>query len=255
MNAPGCIYTGDVMHRRCFPVAYRFRYRVFSLLVDIDRIGELVRRSRLFSYNRFNLFSLHDRDHGPRDGSSLRTWAEHLLHEAGIGVGNPRIRLLCFPRVLGYGFNPLSLWYVFDAREHVIAVLCEVHNTFGEAHTYVLHDKGKPLGWPVTGHHHKRFHVSPFIDMNAEYRFRLSAPKERLQIAIREYQDQQLLLAAVQTGERQPFCDRTLVKLALRMPAMTFKVMAMIHWQALKLWLKRVPFHRKPALPLKEYTS
>jgi DUF1365 family protein len=256
MNAAaGCIYAGEVMHRRCFPAAYRFRYRVFSLYVDIDRIDDAAAQCRLFSHNRFNLFSFHDRDHGPRDGSSLRAWAERLLHDAGLPAVPTRIHLLCFPRLLGYGFSPLSLWYVETADGSPLAVLCEVHNTFGESHTYILHADGTALTWPVTGEHAKRFHVSPFIDMNARYHFRLSRPSERLQYAIREYQQDRLLLVAVQTGRRRPLSDRSWLGLALRMPLMTFKVMAMIQWQALKLWFRQVPFHRKPSPPRKEFSS
>lgn len=251
----GCIYAGEVMHRRCFPAAYRFRYRVFSLYIDIDRLDEAAAHCRLFSHNRFNLFSVHDRDHGPRDGSSLRAWAERLLGAAGLPSAGTRIRLLCFPRLLGYAFNPLSLWYVEAADGELIAVLCEVHNTFGESHTYILHAQGEALSWPVTGEHDKRFHVSPFIDMQARYHFRLSRPDERLQYVIREYQQGRLLLAAVQTGRRRPLSDRTWLGLALRMPLMTFKVMAMIHWQALKLWLRQVPYHPKPSPPRKEFSS
>lgn len=253
--APGCIYVGEVMHRRRFPVAYRFRYRVFSLYLDIDRIDAAAAGCRLFSRNRFNLFSFHDRDHGPRDGSSLRSWAERLLGEAGLPAAGTRIHLLAFPRLLGYAFNPLSLWYVQAGNGRAVAVLCEVHNTFGESHTYVLHADGAPLSWPVTGEHAKRLHVSPFIDMQAHYHFRLSRPEARLQYAIREYQDGRLLLTAAQTGKRRPLNDRTWLVLAVRMPLMTFKVMAMIHWQALKLWLRQVPFHRKPSPPRKEFSS
>ncbi|MAT66438.1 MAG: hypothetical protein CMN57_12440 [Gammaproteobacteria bacterium] len=254
-DAAGCIYAGEVMHRRRFPVAYRFRYRVFNLFVDIDRIDEAVAHCRLFSHNRFNLFDFHDRDHGLRDGSSLRAWAERLLRDAGLPDAGTRIHLLCFPRVLGYVFNPLSLWYVETAEGRPVAVLCEVHNTFDESHTYVLHAQGAALSWPVTGEHDKQFHVSPFIDMNARYHFRLSRPDARLQYVIREYQQDRLLLAAVQTGQRRPLNDRTWLALALRIPLMTFKVMAMIHWQALKLWFRQVPFHRKPSPPRKEFSS
>lgn len=250
-----CLYPGHVMHRRRFPVDYRFSYVVFSLLVDIDQVDKVAARCRLFSYNRFNLFSFHSRDHGPRNGGSLRAWAEDLLNQAGITVTDPDIHLMCFPRVLGYTFNPLSLWFVYDDNRQPVAILCEVHNTFGEAHTYILHEQGRPLKWPVTGQHAKHFHVSPFIDMTARYHFRIACPDNELKLVIREYQHDRLLLAAVQTGRRQPLTDRSLIRLALTIPLMTFKVMAMIHWQALKLWIKQVPFHRKPTLPKKEFTS
>ena len=125
------------MHSRRFPVVYRFSYRVFSLLVDIDRLDE-VGRNPLFSINRFNLFSLYQRDHGARDGSAWRGWAETLLCDNGIDAAIGNIQLLCFPRILGYGFNPLSLWFCYDTAGNLLAAICEVRNTFGEHHHYLL---------------------------------------------------------------------------------------------------------------------
>jgi DUF1365 family protein len=257
MNTGGeaaVIYTGSVMHRRCAPHGYRFSYPVFSLLLDIDRLQVLAGHSRLFAHNRFNLFAFHDRDHGPGDGSALRPWLERHLRRHGVELDGGRIRLLCFPRLLGYAFNPLSIWYCWHRDGRLRAVLCEVSNTFGERHGYLLHGEGGVLTWPVRAGQAKCFHVSPFLPMDLDYRFRLSRPGERLGIAIHCLEDHTLKMAAAQVATAQPFNDRNLLLTFLRMPLMTFKVVAMIHWQALKLLLRRAPLFRKPEPPAKEVT-
>lgn len=248
------IYTGSVMHRRVAPLHYRFSYPVFSLLLDIDRLDRLASRSRLFSHNRFNLFAFHDRDHGPRDGSPLRPWLDDLLRAQDIELDGGPVRLLSFPRLLGYVFNPLSVWYCWHRDGELRAVLCEVSNTFGERHGYLLHAAGGALGWPVRATRAKCFHVSPFLPMGLEYRFRLSQPGARLGIAIHCLQGGTLKLAAVQTARARPFSDLNLLRSFLRMPLLTFKVIVMIHWQALKLWLRGAPLFHKPAPPSKEVT-
>lgn len=252
MNAPGRLYVGEVMHRRLFPVRYRFAYRVFSVLLDIDRLHDLPRASRLLAYNRFGLLSFHDRDHGPRDGSPLRPWIERALRRFGVELEGGRIELLCFPRVLGYVFNPLSIWYCRHADGRLRAVLCEVSNTFGERHSYCLHAGGAPLEWPVRQVRGKCFHVSPFISMQADYHFRFSEPGEDLQVVIREFQDDRLMLAAAQVGRGQPLDTAHLLRAVIAIPLLTLKVMTLIHWQALKIWLKGAPFHRKPTPPAEE---
>ncbi len=248
------LYSGRVMHRRLFPVNYHFDYRVFSLLADLDRIEDESRRLRWLSVDRFNLFSIDARDHGPRDGSPLRPWIDARLAEAGL-PRPARVHLLCFPRVLGYGFNPLSVWYCSDADGQVFAVDCEVSNTFGEHHHYLLHDAGRPLGWPARAAAEKGFHVSPFIGMSASYHFRFGLPDERLDVVIREFQDERLMLAAVQAGRARALEDGQLLRLAAGYPLMTLKVMGLIHWQAFKIWRQGARFHRKPPPPTQEMTA
>jgi hypothetical protein len=175
-----------------------------------------------------------------------------VLARFGIDLHGGRVELLCFPRVLGYGFNPLSIWYCRDAAGELRAVLCEVRNTFGEQHGYLLHEDGRVMDWPVRQSRSKRFHVSPFIGMNADYHFRLSEPADTVQVMIREYQDGDLMLAAAQVGAARPFTTRTLVRALAGLPLMTVKVMFLIHWQALKIWLKGAPFFRKPLPPTQE---
>lgn len=249
------IYRGRVMHRRLTDTPYRFEYAVFSVLFDIDRLTGSSVNSRLFSYNRPNLFSFYDRDHGPGDGTPLRPWIEAHLQRCGIQLDGGRIQLLCFPRVLGYAFNPLSVWYCYHRDGQLRAVLCEVSNTFGERHGYLLHEQGQPMAWPVRAARAKCFHVSPFLPMRLRYRFRLTEPGDDFSVAIRCLEGETLNMAAVQVGTAQPFTDANLLRNLLRMPLMTFKVMLMIHWQALKLFLRKTPLHRKPAAPTEEVTS
>lgn len=244
------LFRARVMHRRLWPVRYRFDYRVFHLLLDIDRVGEQVRGLRLLSHNRFNLTSFHDTDHGPRDGSPLRAWIDGVLaREAGIALDGGRVRVLCMPRVLGFGFNPISVWYCEHRDGSLRAVLCEVHSTFGEAHGYLIHEHGRPMSWPVRARKPKQLHVSPLMAMQGEYRFRIGAPDEDASVAITETQRGRMLLAAAWRGRGEVLSDGALARACIALPFMTLKVMAAIHWQALLAWLRGAPFHRKPSPP------
>lgn len=235
------------MHCRLRPVRHRFVYDVFSLLLDLDEVAALQRRLRLFSHNRFNLFSFHDRDHGARDGSKLRPWIEAQLAARGIGLAGGRIFIHAMPRLLGYVFNPLTLYWCYDASGSLRAIVCEVKNTFGEQHAYVLPvPEAQAVGAPVRQRARKSFYVSPFIAMEAEYRFNLHTPEEILSILIRESDAGGDLLLATQTGRRQALTDRTLIRAFLLFPLVTLKVIGAIHWQALKLWLKGVRLQRRP---------
>lgn len=247
------LYRADVIHRRFAGAARAFRYRVFYLLLDLDTVAADLARTRLLSHNRRNLLSFHDRDHGPRDGSPLKPWVETLLRERGIEIGGGRVRLLCLPRLLGYVFNPISLWYCQDRGGAMRAVVCEVHNTFGERHCYVLTGpRGGPLDGEAAPRKAKRLHVSPFFDTAGEYRFRLTRPARRLSVGIDYYRDGERALYAGLTGRGRSLTDRALLAELARTPLMTFKVIAMIHWQALRLWLRGLPVHRKPAPPREE---
>ncbi|WP_022948188.1 DUF1365 domain-containing protein [Methylohalobius crimeensis] len=246
------LYYCSIMHARRFPVRYRFRYRLFSLLLDLDALPQYDRKLKLFGYNRPAPVAFYDRDHGPRDGRPLRPWIDQVLEDAGIGLAGGEVSLLTLPRLWGYVFNPLSLWYCRHRDGSLRAVLAEVHNTFGEWHGYLLHEQGRPIQWPLCSKAAKCFHVSPFIGMEAVYHFRLSEPTERLQVSIQEYQEDRLMLIATQSGRREALTDRALLRALCRFPLATFKVILMIHWQALKLWLQKIPLYHKPEPPDQE---
>ncbi|WP_295386368.1 DUF1365 domain-containing protein [uncultured Thiodictyon sp.] len=255
MSVPaGQLLLGEVMHRRFFPVQYRFVYRIFSLVLDLDRIGELARTSRWFSHNRFNLFAFHDLDHGAGDGTPLRDWLLGQVERLGLRLPIERIDIQCMPRVLGYGFNPMTPWFCYGPTGDLVAILCEVHNTFGERHGYLLHQQGMPMQWPVRQSRAKGFHVSPFVGMQADYRFRFTSAGDESGIVIHEYQDDRLMLVAVQRGRLRPFTDANLLRAALSFPLLTFKVVTMIHWHALKIWLRGATYFPKPTPPREEVT-
>lgn len=253
-TAAGHILSGEVMHRRFFPVRYRFVYRVFSLVLDLDRIGDTARASRWFSHNRFNLFAFHDRDHGAGDGTPLRDWLLAQVARLGLCLPIARIEIQCMPRVLGYGFNPMTPWFCYGPTGDLVAILCEVHNTFGERHGYLLHQGGEPMAWPVRQSRAKGFHVSPFVGMQADYRFRFTRTGDECGIVIHEYEDERLMLVAVQRGTLQPMTDANLLRAALAFPLLTFKVVTMIHWHALKIWLGGATYFPKPTPPREEVT-
>jgi DUF1365 family protein len=247
---PPALYLSTVMHRRLGDFPYRFSYPVFSLLLDIDQLEASA--TRLLRIDRAGLLSFQRRDHGPRDGSALRPWAEGILGSAGIHLDGGSIHLLCFPRLLGYVFNPLSVWYCRHRDGSLRAVIAEVSNTFGERHCYLLHDAGRPMSWPARAQAHKCFHVSPLLGMQCDYRFQFDEPGSELRVVIRQSEQGEPRLIASQIGRALPLTDRALLRALLRTPLMPFKVMAAIHWQALKIWLRGARFHPKPTPPLHE---
>lgn len=236
------LYRGVVMHRRVRPVPHALRYRVFTLLLDVDRLAEAAQGLRLLSYNRFNLFAFFDRDHGSRDGSPLRPWVEVRLREAGLGDAAHTILLLSFPRVLGYVFNPLSVYFCFAADGRLGAVLYEVKNTFGEQHVYAL-ASGNATAQDCA----KGFHVSPFLSMHGRYRFRVRPPEQTISLTIQEGDEAGVILTAALSGRRHELCDRSLLACFFAYPLMTLKVIAAIHVEAVRLWLKGLKVYRHPA--------
>ena len=253
MNQAVSLYSCDVMHRRHFPQKYHFDYKVFSLLIDIDSYAE-DNTSSVLSFDRFNIFSVYTKDHGARDGSAWRTWIDSILDQHDLSKAKHQIKLLCFPRVLGYAFNPISLWYCFGENNKLYAVICEVSNTFGECHHYVLHNGNQPYGQQVQANKKKNFHVSPFINMDAEYKFVISIPDDELRIVINEFQSNELMLTATQLGKQKPLDTPHLLGLFFRLPFMTLKIMWMIHWQALKIWLRGGVYHKKPQPPKEDFS-
>ncbi len=249
-GAAAALYAGQVMHQRMKPMGHRFQYQVFSLLVDLDRLDEAARMSRLFSVNRFNLLSFYEQDHSGQKGQSLRRYADALLLDAGIETPPARILLACYPRVLGRVFNPIAVYYAYDAQGAVIAMIYEVRNTFGERHTYVCPvdpTQVSPAG--IRQQCDKLFHVSPFVPMDMRYHFRMLPPGEEIRWRILETDTEGPLLAATFSAARQPLKTGHILRLVAKIPHLTIKIIAGIHWEALKLWLKGARYIPRPQAP------
>lgn len=248
MTQASALYRGGVTHRRLRPRDHRLNYRVFWLLLDLAEIDGLDRRLRLFSRNRFNLLSFHDRDHGDGSGAALRPQVEAWLERAGVALEGGPIRLLTMPRVLGYVFNPISLYYCHRADGRLAAVVYEVTSTFGVRHAYVIpvpvEDQAAGL---IRQGAAKALYVSPFMGMEMDYEFRGHVPGERLDLTIDGVDSGGVLITAAMSGERHDLTDADLLSAAFALPFLTLKVVAAIHWEALKLWLKRVPLTRQPS--------
>ncbi len=242
---------GNVVHHRLRPAVHHFRYPVFFLRIPLSRLDALP--NRWFGRERFNLMSFHARDYGPRDGSDLLTWARAQLADAGLATVDGEVVLQTFPRLLGYVFNPISLWYCHDRDGALRAAICEVNNTFGEHHNYVVRvDDGTVIAPDTWLSARKQLHVSPFCEVRGHYRFRFlqDAARSHAQIDYYDGPDERdrLLLTTI-AGKPQALNARTTLRAFCRYPLFTLGVMARIHWQAFALWRKRVPWFRKPASP------
>ena len=247
MSDESALYQGAVAHRRFRPRAHRLRYRVFWLLLDLAELDDLDRRLTFFSRNRFNLLSFHDRDHGDGAAVPLRAQIEGRLAEAGVDLGGGSIRLLTMPRVLGYVFNPISLYYCHRADGALAAMVYEVTSTFGLRHAYVapVRPEDRDAGL-VRQRAVKALYVSPFMGMDMDYVFRGQTPGERLGLTIEGRDADGVLITATLGARRRRLTDPALLAATLSMPFLTLKVVAAIHWEALKLWLKGVPLTRQP---------
>ena len=242
-NFSSCIYSGLIIHKRFKPKKHFFSYNIFSLLIDLNEIEDLDKKINFFSYNKFNILSFYNADHGPRDGSSLSKWVKKNLIKAKINIKKGSIKLLCFPRFFGYVFNPLSIFYCYDEKSSLKAVLYEVKNTFNEQHTYVFRSKSKSN--LILHKCSKKFYVSPFISMKTFYNFRLSKPKNRIDILIKQTDVAGPLLIARQVGKRLSLNSQNLFYQFLKHPLMSFKVIGAIHFEAFRLWLKGVKLVKK----------
>jgi uncharacterized protein len=233
------LYFGEVMHARLKPIGHRFHYRVMSLLIDLDRLDEADRRSPLFAVNRAALYSFHEADHGERDGSSLRAYAQRCAARHGIDLAGGRVWLLCYPRLFGYTFNPLSVYFCDRADGTLALLIYEVRNTFGDTHSYVLPVKPDEVSSAgIRQQQDKLFHVSPFVEMAMRYHFRISPPGDDVKLRILETDREGPLLAATFFGRRRALTSAALLRSAVSLPLLTFKIIGAIHWEALRLWLK-----------------
>lgn len=239
------LYAGTVVHRRARPKRHALRYRVFSMLADVDRLDEADANLRWFSRNRFNLFSLNDADFGVRDGRAISDFIWGEVSEAGLRDDVIRIDMLAYPRIFGFAFNPITVYFAYDRNDAVRLIVYEVSNTFGERHHYVAgpFDSGSA----VPGHEAKKaMHVSPFNVIEGRYRFSVRQPGEKVFVGVTLGTTEGGLVTAFFDGERRPGSDFSLLQAALAYPFVTIKVVLGIHWEALKLWLKGVPLRPGP---------
>ena len=249
--------VGTVRHVRLRPLRRAFAYTVYQLRLPLRTLASQPLGNAVLSHNRFNLLAFHDADHGDGTTPPL-TWIDALLRREGIDDATGEIWLQTFPRVLGYVFNPVSFWFCERADGALRAILCEVNNTFGERHCYLLAaTDGAPLRWGMELSARKVFHVSPFCRVEGHYRFRFeqeACDSGTIHHGARiDYDDLDgpLLLTSI-AGVSRVSTTAALLSAFVRMPAMTLAVQLRIHWQALRLWLGSVPFFSKPHPPSSE---
>ena len=245
-----CIYNGEVTHTRFKPVRHFLKYKTFSLLIDLDEINLLDKSIGIFSHNKFNIFSFYDKDHGDRDGGNLKDWVISNLKKFRIKENITNIKVLCYPRILGYVFNPLSIFYCYE-KDKLVAIFYEVKNTFNEQHTYIFKIKNNE---EIIQKCRKKFYVSPFMDMETFYNFKLLNPKDKLSVFIKQTDADGTILTATQTGDKKEFSFKQLAINFIKYPLMTIKIISSIHYEALLLW-KKGAIYRKREVKLKNNLS
>ena len=252
MTDASALYVGRVTHQRVRTFGHRLDYRVWMLLLDLDTVGATQARLKLLSRGRFGLIGWRAADHGDRSGRPLRTQIEGHLAEAGIDIAGGPIRLLTMPRILGYGFNPISVWFCHRPDGQIAALLYEVTNTFNERHTYLVAVPAP--GDVITQTAPKRFFVSPFMDMNLTYDFTVRPPGEDVSVTVVVRRGADPVLTARFAGQRRPLTDGQLLRAFLTHPLLTWKVMAGIHWEALKVMIKGAKYRHRPPPPQQPVT-
>ena len=236
-----CIYNGEVNHTRFKPVKHFLNYKTFSLFIDLDEIEQLDKSISIFSHNKFNIFSFYNKDHGDRDGSCLKEWVRSNLKKYKIEGNISKIKMLCYPRIFGYVFNPLSIFYCYE-NDKLKSIFYEVKNTFNEQHTYIFKIKD---GEEIKQKCKKKFYVSPFMDMETFYNFKLIDPNQRLSVMIKQTDAEGTVLTATQTGDKKEFNFKQLLVNFFRYPLITFKIISSIHYEALLLWKKGAIYRKR----------
>ncbi len=244
----GVIFQGEVVHQRITPTRHRLSYSVFSLFLDVDKLSQTSRSLRFFSVDKFNLFSLSQKQHGKRDGSSLADFAWAEVNNLGYQNQVKKIMVLCYPRILGFAFNPLTVYFCLDSSDKPVLLIYEVRNTFGENLTYVL-PAGDAHNNTYTHSTSKRFYVSPFNKVEGDYHFHINQPGDKLTVGVALRIKGKPVLRTHFRGHQTPLSDLSLVKMFFSYPLMTLKVVAGIHWEALRLWRKGMVMQNRPPAP------
>jgi DUF1365 family protein len=242
------IYHGKVVHVRTAPKRHVLSMNVFELFINLDEMENLSQKLHLFSFNRFNLFSVNNRKWGARDGTPLAAHVRNLATKAAGKDAAHHIFMLCFPALLGRVFNPLTTYYCYDEAGELRCLVFEVSNTFGEHHTYVV-----PADQAQSSHP-KRFHVSPFNKVEGSYSFTARSPAEKLRLGVRLDKDNETILNTWFEGKHSDLNDWALFKALLKMPLLPLQVLFAIHWEAFKLWRKGLSFNKSPAPPSTSFT-
>ncbi len=254
-----CLYKAKVMHHRLAPKQHSFHYNVFMFYLDLDEIDSLAKRLKFMSRNRFNLFNFRDKDHlqlpreNPDKSKNIRGHLTDYLQSNGVNIGNGRIIVLTNLCTFGYQFNPVSFYFCYDEEDKPLCSVVEVCNTFLEMKPYFL-GKEVMVGDTFKLNTTKYFYVSPFIEMDTNFDFDLEIPGDKLKLKIDDYdKNGKRFFISTLNGQQKPLKDSTLLLYFFSFPLITLKVIGLIHWQALKLWLKKIPYHKKSDdLPLQK---
>lgn len=247
MNAE--IYQGEVTHKRVSPVQHKLNYRVFSLMIDVDQLKQVSTRTKLFSVGRWNLFSLCQRDHGYKNDRSISDFAWDIVAQSNLSDRVKRIRMLFYPRILGFAFNPLTTYFCEDSTGEPVLMIYEVRNTFGENLTYVLAAGPKRNGAYAHGTK-KNFYVSPFNDVSGDYHFHIRSEDLEKTVGVALKVDGQPVLRTHFRGKATDLTDKALLHSFFAYPLMTMKIIFGIHWEALRLWRKGMTLTKRPPAPL-----
>ena len=245
-----CLYQGTLMHSRLVPKNHSFKYNIFYTFIDIDKLDELKKKYTFFSYNNFNIFSINDKDHGYRDKRKIDEWVNDILKKIGIKRMNTKIFLLSMPRILGYVFNPLSIFFCYDFNGNIKALIYEVKNTFNEQHAYVFKVNDNSLKKKYFKHSCKKsFHVSPFWDLNANYNFTINRPYDKFYSSIVMKKKEKKIFQAVLNCHYKELSIKNLLFFLIKYPFLTVKVVLVIYFEALKIFLfKKGKYFKKPVL-------
>ena len=251
-NFSSAMYTAKVMHHRLSPKKHSFWYQIFMFYIDLDEVATLTKQLRWFSYNRFNLFNLRDKDHLqlPGESSAQKTIKQHLtdyLDMHGVTITDGKIMLLTNLSVLGYNFNPVSFYFCFDRNGNPLCAVAEISNTYREMKMFFF-AKNELQGNSFKQRKQKFFYVSPFIDLDTSFDFNLQIPNEQLDIKIDDYdKDGELFFLSTLKGQKKQLTNRNMLRYFFTIPLVPLQVMVLIHWQAFKLWVKKIKYHPKAA--------
>lgn len=238
------LYECRIVHQRVSPRPHSFSYDVFLFALDLDEIDEVARQVGLFSHNRRNVVTFRDDDHLPGASSTLRANVEEFLRERGVLEKPAKILLLTSARIFGYVFNPVSFYICFDAEGKPLCSIPEISNTYGEMKPFFI-DESHFIDGTFRQRMTKHFYISPFLELSDELEFSLEPPGEMLRISTDTWRGEERILQAAIRGVRRPLTNGSLARCLFRFPLVTLKIITAIHWEALRLWLKGIPYHPK----------